>query len=169
MEKGFFHPDQGYWQTNGDPPDWILANYPEGTIEVPVKPGPDHEWDGNQWVHTPSPVHPSEVNAERDRRTLEGASFEITNYGSIRIQGDETTQKFLEARGTAAKLSLLAGEDLEFVWRDADNNIHTLTATQMVELYQKGAGFVEAVRIASWQLKDRELIPEDFEDDKYWP
>jgi hypothetical protein len=59
MEKGFFHPDRGYWQTNSDPAKSVLDTYPEGTFEVPIKPGADYEWDGSTWVHsepTPEPV-----------------------------------------------------------------------------------------------------------------
>ena len=53
MEKGFYHPERGYWQTIGEPPEQILAGYPEGTQEVPLKPSAEHTWDGSQWVHTP--------------------------------------------------------------------------------------------------------------------
>jgi len=51
MEHGFFHPSRGYWQTNSEPPQNVLDGYPDGTVEVPLKPGPDHEWDGAQWVY----------------------------------------------------------------------------------------------------------------------
>jgi len=50
MDCGFFHPDRGYWQVTGEPPRHILDGYPDGTIEVPLKPGADYEWDG-EWVY----------------------------------------------------------------------------------------------------------------------
>lgn len=50
MDKGFFHPSRGYWQTIGEPPQHILDGYPEGTVEVPLKPGADHEWNGKEWL-----------------------------------------------------------------------------------------------------------------------
>ena len=53
MEHGFFHPSRGYWQTIGEPSEAILATYPEGTVEVSLKPSVDHEWNGSEWVHTP--------------------------------------------------------------------------------------------------------------------
>lgn len=57
MEQGFFHPDRGYWQTNADTPDHIRAAYPEGTIEVPLKPGAGHEWQNGGWEAVlPDPV-----------------------------------------------------------------------------------------------------------------
>lgn len=59
MEKGFFHPDLGYWQTVGAPSAEVLDAYPDGTVEVTLKPGADYEWDGSAWVHlepAPEPV-----------------------------------------------------------------------------------------------------------------
>jgi hypothetical protein len=38
MEKGFFHPDRGYWQTLTDPSAEVRATYPEGTVEVLLQP-----------------------------------------------------------------------------------------------------------------------------------
>jgi hypothetical protein len=55
MEHGFFHPERGYWQTTNAPPQDILDSYPEGTVEVPLKPGADYDWDGSAWVYTPPP------------------------------------------------------------------------------------------------------------------
>lgn len=52
-EQGFFHPDRGYWQTTNEPSEEIRATYPEGTIEVPLKPGADYEWQDGEWVHVP--------------------------------------------------------------------------------------------------------------------
>jgi hypothetical protein len=65
MEKGFFHPDLGYWQTTGAPSAEILATYPEGTIEVPLKPGADFEWVGSSWVATPPPAPTTEQQQAR--------------------------------------------------------------------------------------------------------
>lgn len=50
IERGFFHPDAGYWQTICDPDSSTLASYPAGTVEVPIKPGDGYSWDGFQWV-----------------------------------------------------------------------------------------------------------------------
>lgn len=56
MEKGFYHPDKGYWQTNDNVSDEILNSYPEGTVEVPIKPGMNFEWNGSSWIKvTPEP------------------------------------------------------------------------------------------------------------------
>lgn len=56
MERGFYHPGRGYWQTNSEPTQEILASYPEGTIEVPLKPDADHDWQDGEWVYVPPTV-----------------------------------------------------------------------------------------------------------------
>lgn len=63
MEKGFFHPDRGYWQTLDTPSADALARYPEGTVEVPIKPSQYAEWNGREWVLSdpPPPPVPSEL------------------------------------------------------------------------------------------------------------
>lgn len=53
IEHGFYHPARGYWQTVSQPDAETLAGYPEGTAEVPLKPGADYDWDGEAWVHVP--------------------------------------------------------------------------------------------------------------------
>lgn len=64
MEYGFYHPLRGYWQSNDRPDAETLASYPEGTVEVPLKPGADYEWDGEAWVHV-SPDPAEALEAER--------------------------------------------------------------------------------------------------------
>jgi hypothetical protein len=61
MEKGFFHPSRGYWQTTNDPSAEVFAFYPEGTVSVPLKPGADFAWQGGAWVCVPAPAPPREV------------------------------------------------------------------------------------------------------------
>ena len=50
-ERGFHHPSLGYWQTVGDVPAEVRNRYPAGTVEVPVRPGPDYNWQTNAWVY----------------------------------------------------------------------------------------------------------------------
>jgi hypothetical protein len=54
MEHGFFHPLKGYWQTLSTPSSEVLASYPNGTTEIPLKPGDYYEWTGAEWVYTPN-------------------------------------------------------------------------------------------------------------------
>ena len=50
MEKGFYHPDRGYWQTLTNPSPEIRASYPDGTIEVELKPSALHKIVDGKWV-----------------------------------------------------------------------------------------------------------------------
>jgi hypothetical protein len=69
MEKGFFHPDRGYWQTLTDPSDQIRATNPEGTVETPLQPTPIHVWDGSQWQEPSQSVKDEYAAAQvRNRR-----------------------------------------------------------------------------------------------------
>lgn len=60
MEKGFYHPSMGYWQTTGTPSEETLGKYPSGTVEVPLKPGPNHVFVSGQWVAQAAPAMPKE-------------------------------------------------------------------------------------------------------------
>ena len=52
MEKGFYHPSRGYWQTVSEPPKHITDTYPVGTVGVPLKPASHYSWDEAEakWV-----------------------------------------------------------------------------------------------------------------------
>ncbi|CAI2936167.1 DUF4376 domain-containing protein [Aminobacter niigataensis] len=52
-EFGFFHPLRGYWQAIGGTPSELLSDYPEGTIQVPIRPGIDHEFVSGEWAYIP--------------------------------------------------------------------------------------------------------------------
>jgi len=57
-EHGFYHPDRGYWQAIEGNLEDLLPTYPEGTINVPLKPDADHEWQDGAWVYVPPPPPP---------------------------------------------------------------------------------------------------------------
>ena len=89
MEKGFYHPERGYWQTVSVPSDDILASYPHGTVEVPMKPDADYEWQDGEWVHVPlPPPTPEEIRAAMPPLTarqlrlgLIGGGFSLSQVG----------------------------------------------------------------------------------------
>ena len=60
METGLYHPTLGYWQTLTTPTAEDMADYPEGTIQVPLKPSSLHTFDGYEWV----PPTQAELDAE---------------------------------------------------------------------------------------------------------
>lgn len=57
-EHGFYHPTRGYWQTTDTPGAEILAAYPAGTVEVPLRPSADHQWQNGAWVYVAPPPPP---------------------------------------------------------------------------------------------------------------
>lgn len=65
MSRGFLHPVSGYWQTISEPTEAMIAAYPEGTVEVPLKPGADFEWDGEAWLASEPPPPPVPVSVSR--------------------------------------------------------------------------------------------------------
>lgn len=68
MEKGFYHPDRGYWQTTGDVSEDIFAAYPEGTVEVELKPSDLHNMIDGVWVEF--------SQAEKDQLASDNARYQ---------------------------------------------------------------------------------------------
>lgn len=71
-EHGFYHPDRGYWQAIEGNLEDLLPTYPEGTINVPLKPDADHEWQDGEWVYIapPAPPVPDLVTARQFKMQL---------------------------------------------------------------------------------------------------
>lgn len=67
-EHGFYHASRGYWQTIDDPADDVLESYPDGTEEIPLKPGEYFAWEHGAWVeHPPTPDEIREQMAPLNR------------------------------------------------------------------------------------------------------
>jgi len=81
MEKGFYHPTRGYWQTTGVVPQDILDTYPNGTIEVPVKPSVYHDFVDGDWIdNTPTP---EAIAAEANAARVEAIKGAFDNQNSV--------------------------------------------------------------------------------------
>ena len=119
----------------------------------------------------PAALTAVDVDAERDRRILSGASFTVTGYANpIRLAGDPVTRANLADVAVMAQVQIAAGNGTAtLVWRDEDNTDHTLTFVQVLELFGLGFAFFNAVWTAAWPLKDADPIPADYTDDSYWP
>jgi hypothetical protein len=89
MEKGFYHPSRGYWQTLSEPSAEILATYPEGTVEVPLKPHAYCEWDGSAWVDVGQPA-----STREEQEALRKAAY-IAESDPLffKYQRDEATKE----------------------------------------------------------------------------
>ena len=76
MDIGFYHPDRGYWQAIDGDAETLLEGYPEGTIQVPLKPGADYEWQNGEWVYgAPTPLVPDRVTANQFGKQLAAADL----------------------------------------------------------------------------------------------
>jgi len=89
-EYGFYHPDRGYWQTDGEVSQDIMDGYPDGTVDVPIKPSGDHEWDGEAWAF----VAPDPAQAR--------AGMVVSPLQGILTLGETEWGKVLAYRDTAS-------------------------------------------------------------------
>lgn len=117
----------------------------------------------------PEPVTGDDVNIERDRRIVAGLFVATTGGPTVAVQGRDVDQMNLTNLGMMAEARINAGDATPFNFRDAQNNIRSLTPAQMREVWQQSVAHVEAIYAASWALKDNPPIPQSYADDAYWP
>ena len=112
MEKAFYHPERGVWHTTHEPPEDILDAYPEGTVEIPVRPGENFVWDGEKWAPSgpPAPVAPETISDRQFFQALANRQL-ITKAEALAAVSVGTLPAAMDA--------LLAGmsEDDEFAAR----------------------------------------------------
>ena len=117
MDKGFYHPERGYWQVTGDVPEDVKGSYPEGTVEVPKKPAANYDWDGSfgKWVYS----DPFTLDQRKDQAVVaileqHAKMLETLSGGYTSAERDTWTLQLEWARGyladqNAAHEALLAG------------------------------------------------------------
>jgi hypothetical protein len=87
MELGFYHPDRGYWQAIAGELEELLAGYPEGTANIPLKPAADYEWQNGEWIYVePTVVVPDRVTARQFKLQLLAAGLLDSVEGWIATQ-----------------------------------------------------------------------------------
>jgi hypothetical protein len=74
MAQGFYHPLNGYFESNADVPDGIRAGFAKGTVEVPLRPIGNFDWDGLKWVELPPDLEALATEARSKRNQLLAAS-----------------------------------------------------------------------------------------------
>lgn len=113
-----------------------------------------------------------QITAERERRIELGTTvtIEAGGLGDLPLQGrDQDMIDYMALERAAQKLISDGITEPSIVFRDGANVEHLLTPAQMIEAYEKGAAWVQAVYQASWALKDADPIPTSFADDAHWP
>lgn len=124
MDCGFFHPERGYWQTISEPSPEMLASYPAGTVQVPLKPGAGFTWTGNTWAPpelvAPVVVVPQVVTRRQARQALLlagrlqdvqpaiDAIADPVQRGMVQIEWDDS-QEFHRTRPTLIALASAIG------------------------------------------------------------
>ena len=120
MEKGFYHPSVGYWQTLSDPSDEIRASYPEGTVETPIQPSPIHVWDGGDWQEPAQEVKDAyaaeRVRVERDYLLLANVDPIATNALRWASLSDEQRQAWAAYRQALLDVPAQAGFPHNVTW-----------------------------------------------------
>lgn len=129
------------------------------------------------WQHGPGGFQPpaavaptlDDARRERDRRIEAGTTVLITGVGHVPMQGREADMRNLQGLFGIAQLRLETGNTNTLRFRDADNAMHDLTPSQVVELFTAGVAFIEACHAVVWAWADGPGVPADFTDDGHWP
>lgn len=114
------------------------------------------------------------VDAERDRRIDVGIEFQ-----GVVFQGRATDRENITGAAQLAFMAVVGGAkagdlrwsdpDQDFTWIATDNSLVPMDAPTVVEFGKVAAARKQSFIYAGRQLKDMEVIPRDFADDKWWP
>ncbi|MET1410694.1 hypothetical protein ABVF61_00400 [Roseibium sp. HPY-6] len=132
MERGFFHPDHGYRQTNSEPSAEFIAALPEGTVEVPLKPSADSEYDpaanngSGAWVH--SPIAKYTLESAKAMIVAYAEAFEDHVSGNVSI-GEKLSWFAKEAAATSylAEPNTVPVDQLALLQAEASQTGESLT------------------------------------------
>ena len=134
-----------------------------------------------RWAITTEEPTEADVNAERERRLVVGASFTVPGVTDpIPLQGrpfDQTVYLALLTRASGYKTILMQNPEAilpALTLRAADDVIYELTPDQMISLISQAMTWFENVMATSWAMKDGTApfeagIPSDFTSDTHWP
>lgn len=125
------------------------------------------------WLVVDRAVVSQEVDIERDRRIDSGFIYNDRPY-----QSGVTDRENITGSVQLAMLAIMGGvnigdyrwmdDDHDFQWITADNEIVNLDAYDVVELGKLAAITKKNYIFKARMLKDMEVIPSDYTDDKWW-
>lgn len=141
---------------------------------VPLTPDELVELETN----APSPT-PEMVDAERDRRIVDGFTFEGVQFQS-RPEDRENIAGAKSLATDAVGLGAVAGElswrqrlnpngPEIFAWIAADNSLVPMDAPTVIQFAYAAVDHKEAMIFAARSIKNLEPIPADYTNDVYWP
>lgn len=131
--------------------------------------------DGQTVTLVPHRRPGSDVDAERDRRVEAGAEFTLTSGTVIAITGREQDKTVLMSQYLAAQALNAGGQTgAIMVYRDRANVNRMLTPQEVIELFNLGMAWVTSIMQVAWDMKDgtgahSAGVPDDLENDSYWP
>ena len=133
----------------------------EGGVEV---------FEEDATLRPPKPVAREEVNVERSVRIAAGTEVVVAGLAEpVALQGRQQDLSNMLGLAMAAQLRIAQGDtQTQTTFRDRDNMDHVLVPAQVLELWQKGAAWVQTQYDASWALKAMDPIPADYADDVHW-
>lgn len=120
----------------------------------------------------PVTVSREQVNAERDRRieanfVFDGNPYQFDEMSKQRITGAATLAGFAIGKGAPEGYLRWADADNDFVFISADDEFVPMDAHKCFAFGSAAARHETAHIFAASTLK--KAIPDDYEDDKYWP
>lgn len=117
----------------------------------------------------------SAVDAERDRRIAEGFAFNGAMYQARPIPDLQN----ISGAASAATIAVINGAqegdfrwadpDDDFEWIASDNTLVKMDAPTTIAFGQAALHWVDQNFKAARNIKDLEIVPEDYTSDEYWP
>lgn len=149
-EKGFITADGRYFQVI-DGRKVSLADYPAGTVEVPLRPGAGWVWAGDAWRDETPPPPPPDLSPAKFEFMLALSGFDDVweaLQSAAKAQGDMFTYATLKAErarpvfrlDVTIKLVASLADQAAAVAPNVDLNAEVITAAWMQAAEYRGAG-----------------------------
>lgn len=115
-----------------------------------------------------------QIIAERDRRLesdfeFNGKMFQRDSKSKARITGAATLAGFAIANGSQPGDFMWANPDRAFGWIASDNAVVLMDAQTCFNFGQTAASIETSIIFAAKLLREMDPIPQDWQDDKFWP
>lgn len=172
---GFYHPSRGYWEAFGAMTvEELLLTYPQGTVNIPLKPGEDFEWSGSQWVAVAPPtIVPTidDVARERERRLAFGFHYNFNDARGIHLIGttDADMKGWREVTDAAQAEINLGNPNGPFTTIVTNTGPATITAMEWQAILRAAKVARDPFWQASFALEAMNPIPSDYAADSRWP
>lgn len=168
MERGYYHPDVGYWQTVGKEPE--PESLPEGTTNVPLRPSEHHKLIDGAWIYDDSLIEVTidQINAERERRKDLPKIVSLSTGKAFPVDMKDGGRHNVSDLALCAVVKKSIADETTFKFTDADNVDQTLSNDEMIELGLQCAAQIMQIHEAARLIKAMDELPDDVSNDTYW-